>query len=52
MQILVTYPTILNVILDPIIIYDDMPYTDCGVIDTLANINEKAKFLLISLKYL
>ena len=52
MQNVITEPTRQNAILDPIRIQDDMPNTDCGVIDTPANISDhKATFLLIPFDY-
>ena len=52
MQNVITEPTRQNAILDSIIIHDDMPYTDCGVIDTPANISDhKATFILIPFDY-
>ena len=41
-----------DAILDPIIIFDDMPYTDCGVTDTPAHISDhKALYLTIPFHY-
>ena len=53
MNNVINYPTRQNAILDPIIIHDDMPYTDCGVIDTPPNNNNdhKAAFLIIPFHY-
>ena len=45
-------PTRENAILDPIIIHEDMPFSDCGVIETPANISDhKATFLIIPFEY-
>ena len=47
MNNVINYPTRQNAILDPIIIHEDMPYTDCGVIDTPANISDHIATFLI-----
>ena len=48
LQNVISSPTRQNAILDPILIHEDMPYCDSGVIDTPANISDhKATFLII-----
>lgn len=52
MENVINVPTRQNAILDPIIIYDDMPYTDSGVIDTPNHISDhKATYLIIPFHY-
>ena len=52
MQNVIKDATRQNAILDPIIIFDDMPYTDCGVTDTPAHISDhKATYLIIPFHY-
>ena len=48
LQNVISSPTRQNAILDPILIHEDMPYCDSGVIDTPTNISDhKATFLII-----
>ena len=52
MENVINVATRNNAILDPIIIYDDMPYPDSGVIDTPNHISDhKATFLIIPFHY-
>ena len=52
MQNVINDATRQNAILDPIIIFDDMSYTDCGVTDTPAHISDhKATYLIIPFHY-
>ena len=52
MQNVINDATMQNAILDPIIKFDDMPYTDCGVTDTPAHISDhKASYLFIPFHY-
>ena len=52
LQNVISSPTRQNAILDPILIHEDMPYCDSGVIDTPANISDhKATFLIIPFDY-
>ena len=52
MENVINVATRNNAILDPIIIYDDMPYSDSGVIDNPNHISDhKATFLIIPFHY-
>ena len=52
MQNVINDATRQNAILDPIITFDDMPYTDCGVTDTPAHISDhKATYLITPFHY-
>ena len=52
LQNVITDPTRLDAILDPILIPDDMAYIDAGVINTPANISDhKATFVALPFQY-
>ena len=52
MQTVINDATRQYAILDPIIIFDDMLHTDCGVTDTPAHISDhKATYLIIPFHY-